>query len=123
MSQNEENLQIVNTASAVETGYYQIPLKDALELPTKGAEKLWCAYVKRGDDVHVIAITGDGPESEANAKFFAGARTFALSLIEREREAERLLLDALNNQIALPPVLRHRIRDFLGLPYEPVKCA
>ena len=60
------------------------------------SEKLWSAFF---DDNHpdgclVVAVTGNGPTSEANAEFLASARKVVLGLLE---EIDRLETVARNS--------------------------
>lgn len=120
-SEREAVLQVVSASTGGERGYYRIPVDDANKLVKDGTTTLWCAYVVRDGETLVTAITGDGPDSEANAKFFAGARGCVLALIEDLERADRIIRDMLlegaNGRAAA------EARERLGIPYEPRKHA
>lgn len=54
---------------------------------------VWCPQHPRADGEHSVlsAITGNGPDSEANAYLIANARRYVITLLDRitELEAER----------------------------------
>lgn len=65
--------------------------------------RLWWVHTSppMGDDRNVVAITGDGPRSEANARFFANAKRIVLSLLERIDQLEtrqRVVADGLRRE-------------------------
>lgn len=51
---------------------------------------VWCPQHPRADGEHSVlsAITGNGPDSEANAYFIANARRYVITLLDRIAELE-----------------------------------
>lgn len=43
-------------------------------------DEVWCTWVPDGDTSLFAAVTGNGPTSEANARFFAHARDIVMAL-------------------------------------------
>ena len=60
------------------------------------SEKLWSVWCEqdRPDGSSVIAITGNGPTSEANAEFFASARKVVLGLVSEVDRLRTILRNA-----------------------------
>jgi hypothetical protein len=79
------------TASTACTGYHasddHMSDADLAELRAKGEGPLWYAWSGTKEDSLAVAITGNGPTSHANAKFFACAREVVIALGE---EVQRL---------------------------------
>lgn len=71
----------------------------AVDLAVAATERsmLWTAWSKDGEETLVVAVTGNGPTSRANAEFFASARKVVLGLIS---EVDRLRTIARNAGVA-----------------------
>ena len=54
-------------------------------LTSHGDGPVWCAWTGPEEDERYAALTGNGPTSEANARFFACARDIVIALIEDRR--------------------------------------
>ncbi len=88
-----DEFERITTASTPLTGYGKLEfwqLKGLLGRTTELDDKHWCAYtvppsVREEEGELIGAITGNGPTSEANARFFAGARGVMLRLISEVR--------------------------------------
>lgn len=77
-------------AASDPTGWCEYPRAWLDELPEKSGGdpgKLWAAYCEAADGPLVVAITGNGPKSRANAEFQASARRIVLGLVS---EVDRL---------------------------------
>lgn len=64
--------------------------EELAELLAKGTGKVWFVWSGTVEDSLYVAITGNGPTSEANARFHSVARASVLALVaevERLREA------------------------------------
>lgn len=81
-------------ASSPCDGYGAIPKDDAAGLADKTAKldgtphdaKLWCSYLRvENAESLIAAITGNGPTSEANARFYSCARGAVIELVEEVR--------------------------------------
>lgn len=64
--------------------------KESIEklAPEEGAE-LWTTWAGEPDDSLIVAVTGNGPTSRANARFFSVARSHVLELCEQLGRKER----------------------------------
>jgi hypothetical protein len=58
-----------------------------LNASVKAGDKVFGALVGQGEDELCVALTGNGPTSEANAEFFGSARKIVLGLVS---EVDRL---------------------------------
>lgn len=79
-------------ASTDPTAYGEMDTVWIHELAGK-SEKLWTAYFddNHPDGTFVVAVTGNGPTSEANAEFLASARKVVLGLLEEVDRLETML--------------------------------
>lgn len=75
------------TASSPATDYGQVSRDDAIGLADKTSPEpmLWCSWLGPVDDSLITAITGNGPTSEANARFYSCARGAVVSLVAEVR--------------------------------------
>ena len=93
------------TASSPAQAFGKYKASDIVEIHQK-AEELWGLWIgetgQTGTKENVIvAITGNGPTSEANAQFFVDARTMVLGLID-EVEHLRARCESLEALIPSP---------------------
>lgn len=69
-------------------GYGRVRKEDAAALAdaTSPEPLLWYAYRVDGEDEYLAcAVTGNGPTSEANARFYSAARGAVMSLVDEVR--------------------------------------
>jgi hypothetical protein len=94
--ENLRNLRKLLAETSGGLSYSQNEAADFAEHVTPADRKLWWVSTKENLEeledpeiiARVVAITGDGPRSEANAKLFAHARRIILSLLDRIDELE-----------------------------------
>lgn len=79
------------TASSQATDYGVVSRDDAHGLAAKTSDELmlWCSWLGPKDDSSITAITGNGPTSEANARFYSCARGAVISLVEEVKRLRR----------------------------------
>jgi hypothetical protein len=87
----DELKAIVEAATAGTLAYGEMPVETMKGLADRtvqegratDASKVWVSFLQNEDGTStVVAVTGNGPNSEANARFFAGARNVMLRLID-----------------------------------------
>lgn len=99
MTLTEEQLaEVISlaTASGRCDGYGRVRKDDAAALAdaTSPDPCLWYAYQVDGEGEYLAcAVTGNGPTSEANARFYSAARHVVLSLVEEIRRLAEELED------------------------------
>jgi len=95
---NRDKALVLAKASTDPTGYGEVDTKWIHGLAGT-SEKLWTALVRLlsffddhyPDGTLVVAVTGNGPTSEANAEFLASARNVVLGLLEEVDRLETVL--------------------------------
>lgn len=78
-------------ASSPATDCGLVTKDDAAGLADKtdqGQPMLWCAWFGPKDGASITAITGNGPTSEANARFYSRARGAVLELVGEVRRLQ-----------------------------------
>lgn len=75
------------TASTPCDGYGPVEKETAHGLADKTSDRsqLWTSWAGPREDALITAITGNGPTSEANARFYSCARGAVISLVEEVR--------------------------------------
>lgn len=109
-----ETMRHLAEAASPETlSFGQMRAEHALDLPAKtaaldgtSADQLWTTWFGPADDSSIVAITGNGKFSEANARFFATARLSVLLLIE---EVDRLRAEI--DRMSAPSVEEQPAKD------------
>jgi hypothetical protein len=82
-------------ASTETEGWGEMLTKD-LHAIAGTSEKLWSVWKDqdRPDGASVVAITGNGPTSEANAEFFVNAKKIVLGLVSEVDRLQTILRNA-----------------------------
>lgn len=85
-----EQLALASTDGELQYGALNAELPEGETLKdwmarTGDSKQLWVTYQRRSTGDYYCAVTGNGPTSEANARFFACARANTLALIAEVR--------------------------------------